>query len=368
MSDAPLDTVELVEQLVRRAFAARASDLHFEPSDTGLRVRLRVDSVLRDLETLPGGVAPNIVARLKVLSGLLTYRTDAPQEGAIPAGKSGWPGDVRVATFPTVRGERVVLRILTHARRLLRLEELGHDPQIIARLRRRLAEPQGLLLVCGPAGSGKTTTLFALLAELLAQRSGTSILTVEDPVELRLNGVTQVQIDPARGLTYPVALRSLLRQDPQVLMIGEVRDAETAQIAVEAALTGHMLLTTMHSGSPAEAILRLREMGLPAYQITSTLRGVLAQRLVRTICAACGGDAAQRNCTACGGIGFAGRAAIGQWCEMTPELRAAVAREADVSELERQTGDATLNDDAERLIAVGRTTRDEVQRVLGAAK
>lgn len=365
MVDPALGTVDLVERLVQQAFAARASDLHFEPADDRLRVRMRVDSLLHDLEILPPGVAPNIVARLKVLSGLLTYRTDLPQEGSIPAARSNWPGDVRVATFPTVRGERIVLRLLTHTHRLLRLDELGHDPRLVERLQQRLREPQGLLVICGPAGSGKTTTLFALLQQLLRERPGTSILAVEDPVELRLDGVTQVQIEPARGMTYPVALRSLLRQDPQVLMIGEVRDAETAQIAVEAALTGHLLLTTMHSGSPAEAILRLREMGLPAYQVTSTLRGVLAQRLVRTVCPTCRGGPTKTDCPLCVGTGYAGRAAIGQLVEMTAELRTAIAREADVQELENLLGDGSLRRDAERLIAAGQTTADEVRRVLG---
>jgi len=367
VSESPVEgVVQLVEQLIRRAFDARASDVHFEPGDEELRVRVRVDALLEDVETLPRTIAPNVVARLKVLGGLLTYRSDVPQEGAISATRSGLPGDIRVATFPTIRGERVVLRLMAHARQRLTLDDLGHDPQLIERLKQALQLPQGLIVVCGPAGSGKTTTLYAMLDHLLEQRPQASVLAVEDPVEIRLDGVTQVQIEPARGLTYPVALRSLLRQDPEVLMIGEVRDAETAGIVIEAALTGHLLLSTMHSGSPAEAIVRLREMGLPAYQITSTLQGVLAQRLLRTICPACDPESPRPTCPHCLGSGFAGRAAIGHFVEITAGLRQAILDEADAATLEsRNLTPGSLRDDAERLVQAGRTARAEVRRVLG---
>ena len=369
--------VELVESLLRQAFDAGASDVHFEPTDEALRVRFRVDALLHDVESLPATIGPNVAARLKVLANLLTYRTDLPQEGGISASEAGLPGDIRVATFPTVRGERVVLRLMTLARRLLKLGELGHDPALIARLEQHLAHPQGLLLVCGPAGSGKTTTLFAMLEHILTQRPGTSILAVEDPVELRLDGVTQIQIEPARGLTYPVALRSLLRQDPQVLMIGEVRDVETAQIILQAALTGHLLLSTVHSGSAPETIVRLREMGLPAYQITSTLRGILTQRLVRTRCGLCGDGASgektspdaaddDKPCARCLGTGFAGRCAIGQLVDMTPALRSAIMADADADGLAEAIGETRwLHADADRLIKARRTSEEEVRRVLG---
>jgi general secretion pathway protein E len=367
VSEPPIQgVVKLVDKLIRQAFDARASDVHVEPGDDAFRVRFRVDALLQDIQTLPRTIAPNVVARLKVLGGLLTYRTDVPQEGAIPASKSGLPGDIRVATFPTIRGERVVLRLMAHAQRLLALDHLGHDPQLVERLRHALDLPQGLIIVCGPAGSGKTTTLYAMLDHLQKQRPGTSILAVEDPVEIQLDGVTQIQIEPARGLTYPVALRSLLRQDPEVLMIGEVRDAETAGIVVEAALTGHLLLSTMHSGSPAEAIVRLREMGLPAYQVTSTLQGVLAQRLLRTVCPACDVASPARDCPHCLGTGYAGRTAVGNFVEITPQLREAVLNEADVATLSRpELCPGSLRQDADRLLQSGRTTLAEVRRVLG---
>jgi general secretion pathway protein E len=367
MSEAQrVDVVTLVDGLIRRAIDARASDVHFEPGDSLMRVRYRVDALLHNVETLPAGIAPNVVARLKVLAGLLTYRTDVPQEGSIPPAPGGFPRDIRVATFPTVRGERVVLRLLSEASQVLTLDQLGHRPELVAQLRELSAAPQGLVLVCGPAGSGKTTTLYALMQAIMTQRPGTSILAIEDPVEIRLDGVTQIQIEPDRGLSYPVALRSLLRQDPQVLMIGEIRDAETAQIISEAALTGHLLLSSLHSGSPGEAIVRLREMGVPAYQITSTVTGVLSQRLLRTRCQACPPDQPQSECPRCLGSGYAGRTAIGQCVPMTPALREAILAGADATALGRpKLCPGTLQDDAKRLLDAGQTTADEIRRVLG---
>jgi general secretion pathway protein E len=359
--------VELVNDLIRRAVAARASDVHFEPGADELRVRFRVDALLQDVETLPTAIAPNVVARLKVMAGLLTYRSDIPQEGSIAPDSAIAPFDIRVATFPTIRGERVVLRLLAQNVRLRALAELGHDAALLAQLKRLLCLPQGLLIVCGPAGNGKTTTLCAMLQEILAARPGLSVLAVEDPVEIRLDGVTQIEVAPERGLTYAVALRSLLRQDPQVLMIGEVRDAETARLVVEAALTGHLLLTSMHSGSPGEALVRLREMGIPPYQLTSTVRAILAQRLVRTVCAACAAGSPRRECPHCLGTGYAGRSAIGHLVEMSPALRQAVLDGADVVALSRpENSPGSLSADAERLVAAGRTTPEEVRRVLGA--
>ncbi len=360
--------VDLVNDVIRRAIAARASDVHFDPGETAMRVRFRVDGLLRDVEELPTAIGPNVVARLKVLAGLLTYRSDVPQEGGIDHATTGFPGDMRVATFPTIRGERVVLRLMAQAHRFLRLDDLGHDPTLVARITRRLALPQGLILVCGPAGSGKTTTLAAMLEYILRQRPGVSIISVEDPVEIRLDGVTQVEIETARGLTYPVALRSLLRQDPQVLMIGEVRDATVAEIIVEVALTGHLVLSTMHSGSAAEAIVRLREMGVPAYQITSTLQGVLSQRLLRTVAeprAPHADDEPSRQIPPTERR-YVGRTAVGHFVEMTLGLRQAILDGADVAQLSApEHCPGSLRDDAQRLLQAGRTTPEEVQRVLG---
>lgn len=335
--------VELVDGLIRQAIDARASDVHLEPEDDGLCVRFRVDGLLHEIQRLPPVLKPNVVARLKVMGGMLTYRSDIPQEGSIDRAKSSYPCDIRVASFPTVRGERVVLRLMAHAHQLLELEELGFDAALTSRLKQHLLVPQGLLVVCGPAGSGKTTTLYALLDYIQRQSSSTSIIAVEDPVEIRSSGITQIQVQPERGLTYPIVLRSLLRQDPQVLMIGEVRDAETAHIVVEAALTGHLLLTTIHSGSPAEAIVRLREMGVPAYQLTSTLRGVLAQRLLRTRSPAALAEQV-------GGGEYVGRTACGHFVELMPALRQAILDHADAATLsDPAICSGSLAEDAQRL-------------------
>jgi general secretion pathway protein E len=299
-----------------------------------------------------------------VFAGLLTYRSDIPQEGTIAPDAGVVPLAIRVATFPTVRGERVVLRLLDERAHFRTLDELGHAPDLVAQLRRLLAAPQGLLVVCGPAGSGKTTTLAALLQEVLRTRPGLSVLSLEDPVELRIDGVTQIEVAPERGLTYPVALRSLLRQDPQVLMIGEVRDADTAHLVIEAALTGHLLLTTLHSSAPAEALVRLREMGIPPYQLTSTVQAVVAQRLLRTTCAACPPAAPQADCPHCLGSGYAGRTCIAQLATMTPELRQGVLAGLDATDLAALCP-GSLRAAAERVLAAGRTTAAELERVLG---
>lgn len=346
--------VELVDGLLRRAIDAGASDVHLDPDDNGLRVRFRIDGILESVEHLPLAIAPNVIARLKVMSGLLTYSSDTPQEGAISGEAAGIDSDVRVSTFPTVSGERAVLRLLANARRLLELHQLGHANATIERVTAMLARPQGLIIVCGPAGSGKSTTLYAMLRHLAKTRPEASLISVEDPVELRLDGVTQVQIQPARGLTYPVALRSLLRQDPQVVMIGEVRDAAVAETIIDAALTGHVVLTSMHSGTVPEAIIRLRDMGIPPYQLTSAIQCILAQRLVRRIIA----DQPPR---------LGGRIAVGHLVEMNEPLRKAILDGADAHRLSLPDCCAgSLRDDAQRHLTNSLTTIDEVQRVVGA--
>lgn len=345
----PEGVVELVDQLLRRAHEAGASDVHLDPQPQGLRVRLRVDGVLTEGDRLPAAIAPNVIARLKVLSGLLTYNSDSPQEGAIDR-RAGLPCEVRVSTFPTINGERAVLRLMATSRRLLTLDELGHAADEVDRIRRLLRRPQGLIVVCGPAGSGKTTTLYAMLDYVRAESPGKSIITLEDPVESRIEGITQVQVQPARGMTYGVALRSLLRQDPQVLMIGEVRDAEVAELVVDAALSGHLILTTLHSGSCVEAIIRLRDMGIPAYQLTSTLQAVWAQRVVR------------RRALE----GYAGRTAVGHLVEMTDPLRAAILAGGDKQSLSAaDCCPGSLRAAAARLLAEQVTTQEELDRVLG---
>jgi type II secretory ATPase GspE/PulE/Tfp pilus assembly ATPase PilB-like protein len=300
---APLttDASTLVQQLFHRALALQASDIHFEPMDDpeiGLLVRVRLDGLLHDVERIPRSVADSVIGRLKVVAGLLTYRIDIPQEGSLqlphPDAQVARPGknpiadghfspqvQLRVATFPTIRGERIVVRIFSDSTDEQQLDDLGFDHTQIARLKAAVESPAGMILLTGPAGAGKTTTLYALLRHLRDRHPQRSIITVEDPVEQRLDRVTQIQINPHGQLDYEVCMRSLLRQDPQVLLIGEIRDARTAAVAIDAALTGHLILTTVHGGDPAEAVVRLLEMGIPAYQVVSAVTLVGAQRLLR---------------------------------------------------------------------------------------
>jgi type II secretory ATPase GspE/PulE/Tfp pilus assembly ATPase PilB-like protein len=369
------DVVGIVDELLHQAVAAGASDIHFEPTGADLKVKYRLDGVLSPVESLPAAVAENTIARLKVLGGLLTYRNDIPQEGRLELnGKaSDQVTDVRLAVFPTIYGQRAVVRLFYRHEELLELEHLGLEARIESGLKAIAAQNQGVLLVTGPAGSGKSTTLAALLRHIARVLPGKSIVTLEDPVEIRVEGVTQVPITPHGQMTFPTALRSLLRQDPQVLMIGEIRDAETAHIAIEAGLTGHLLMSTMHSGTPAGALLRLLEMGIEPYQVTSSISAVVSQRLVRKLCERCKRRAGNEGfepvgCPACLGTGFRGRTLIAEMVRLDSELRKAVLAKADLDQLEgllKTKGHATLFTDGQRLVETGITTRAELQTACG---
>ncbi|MCH8150112.1 MAG: Flp pilus assembly complex ATPase component TadA [Planctomycetes bacterium] len=259
-TEARHDVRALVEGILNRGLTSGASDLHFEPTDRGMCVRARVDGQLVDFESIPDDLAENVVSRLKILASLLTYRVDIPQEGSFRFSPSS-PGDdeapdLRVATFPTIRGERAVVRVFRAQASLQLLDSLGLAEEQVAVLSRAVARPVGLIVLSGPAGSGKTTTLYALLRTLRDKHPQRSVITLEDPVEQRIDGVTQIQVNPHGELSYQRCMRSLLRQDPQVLLLGEVRDSQTASLAIEAALTGHLILTSVHSGYPAETIVR----------------------------------------------------------------------------------------------------------------
>jgi general secretion pathway protein E len=359
--------VQLVDALLTRAIARRASDVHFEPSEGGMWVRYRLDGLLQEMDRLPAGLAENVIARLKVLAGLLTYRMDIPQEGAFQALghlTGGLPPiDVRVATFPTVRGERAVVRLMYSVGQVSGLDDLGFSDAVVTEFRKVAEQPHGLILVTGPAGSGKSTTLYALARHILAATSGRSVVSLEDPVEQRVSGMAQIQIQPHGELDYVRAMRSLLRQDVQVLLVGEIRDAQTGHVVVEAALTGHLIMSTMHSGDPAEAIVRLLEMGIEPYQLVGALSVVFSQRLVRVVCQACGG----RGCEACADTGYSGRTACGQLVVMDELLREAILSRRSAGELRQMisSGRPDLGEDARRLVDRGRTTVDEVRRVLG---
>lgn len=369
------DTVSLIDDLLRRAVEVGASDIHFEPTAGELLVKYRLDGVLNVVERLPKVIASNCIARLKVLGGLLTYRTDIPQEGRIEVSAEGnaLVTDQRLAIFPTIHGQRAVVRLFYQDERRQDLEALGFGEAIVHQLRRFAAQSQGLLLLTGPAGSGKSTTLAALMRYILKTTPGRSVVTLEDPVEIRIEGATQVEITPHGELTFPTALRSLLRQDPQCLMIGEIRDAETARIAIEASLTGHLLSTTMHSGSPAGALLRLLDMGLEPYQITSSVGSVLNQRLIRRLCDHCkepiqDSECRAVGCDACLSTGFKGRVLVAEMIGLDSPLRRAILDKADLEDIESllaARGHQSMLGHAEQLITEGVTSRQEVNLTFG---
>jgi general secretion pathway protein E len=381
-SDAPV--IRLVQRLIDQAVAARASDIHLESSERALHVRLRMDGLLREIETHSRDVAAAVVSRVKVMAGLNIAERRLPQDGRIRVSIQGKDVDFRVATSPTLHGESVVLRILDRQDVALDFAALGFDTELKNILREAIDRPYGIALVTGPTGSGKTTTLYAALKEI--NTPDKKILTVEDPVEYTLEGVNQVPIRPQIGLTFAQALRAFLRQDPDVLMVGEIRDRETAEIAIQAALTGHLLLSTLHTNTAAAAITRLLDMGIDDYLLTSTLHVVIGQRLVRRLCSQCREaytplpETMERfelrvtnlptwyrakGCHACQGSGFKGRTAIIEAMKMTDAVRAKVLERADAHDIEKVAvagGMRTMVRHGIARVDAGVTTVEEVLR------
>jgi len=366
---------DLVSLLIRQAVDARASDIHLEPTEGHVAVRLRIDGVLQQVATLDAGLRPNLVARVKVMSNLVTYRTDVPQEGRIEGGVHGAPVDLRVSTFPTIHGEKVVIRIFDPRKRTFEIAELGMSDAVRQTFERHISRPQGLILLTGPSGSGKTTTIYSAL-RVIADRGQfrKNIVTIEDPVEHAIPGVTQTQINSAVGLTFARCLRSLLRQDPEVIMVGEIRDSETAKIAVEAGLTGHLVLSTIHSGTACGVFHRLLEMDVEPYLVTSSVALVLAQRLVRVLCPKCRVPAEAgfqpRGCPECLHTGYQGRTLLAELLTPSDDIKTAILTRADASSLlslARKSGMRTLSEEGVELVKRGVTSQDELRRVLGEA-
>ena len=391
ISDAPL--VRLVNALIYQAAEDGASDVHVEPQEDCLLVRFRIDGVLQEVQRIPKRLSNGVTTRLKVLAKLDIAERRKPQDGRISlsAAAVGRMVDVRVATLPTVEGESVVMRLLDKSRRAPTLEELGLSEEMRTTLRELVRRPTGAVLVTGPTGSGKTTTLYAALAEI--NRPEINIITVEDPVEYRTAGVNQVQINQRAGLTFAAALRSILRSDPDVVMVGEIRDSETAKISIEAALTGHLVLSTLHTNDAPSTITRLNEMGVEPFLTGAAVSAVLAQRLARKLCSHCcelyspsveellqarvSPDVAasqdgigfyrKRGCPRCGQTGYRGRIGIYQLLIMTEEVESLAVQKATREEIEREAisaGMRTLWDDGLAKVAAGLTSLEELARVV----
>lgn len=355
--------VRLVEEILRSAVRSRASDVHFEPFEGEFRVRSRVDGTLREHTVLPVAHSPPVISRLKVMAGLNIAERRVPQDGRIRFAVDGRAVDLRVSTLPTQAGESVVLRVLDQSAVPRSLPDLGLPAATEAGLRAVIRRPHGILLVTGPTGSGKTTTLYSCLRILNSVER--KVLTAEDPVEYEIDGVMQLPVNAAIGLTFATALRAFLRQDPDVLMVGEIRDLETARVAVQAALTGHLVLSTLHTTDAAGAITRLVDMGVEPYLVCATLEAVLAQRLVRCVCPVCA--AAARGCEACGGTGYRGRTGVFEWLRLTGSMRERVMENAaavDLTEFAVARGMQTLRTAGRELVARGRTTPEELARNL----
>jgi len=352
--------IELVNLLIERALARRASDVHVEPGEEGLRVRARIDGVLAPLFDIPSEAAGAVVSRIKIMAGLDIAVRLRPQDGRASAAGTDGSVALRVSTLPALGGEKVVIRLLRGGAAAPGLDDLGMDSETRTRIGLMLAQPHGVLLVTGPTGSGKTTTLYGMLASLDRRRR--NIITLEDPVEYRLPGVTQVQVHARAGLGFADALRAVLRQDPDVIMVGELRDKESAGIALSAALTGHLVLATLHTNDAPTAATRLCELGMPPYLVAGTLLGVIAQRLTRCICRQCGGC----GCQACD-AGLHGRTGIYEVLVADDAIRARILRRAPAHVIRaaaRSGGMRTLGADARRLVEEGVTREDEVAPLL----
>ncbi len=387
---------DIVRLILSEARKGRASDVHLVPSESALMMQWRVDGVLHAVAGFDRELATRIIARLKVISGLLTYRTDVPQEGRVAREHS--PTEVRVTTFPTLHGEKAAIRMFAENDQLQRLGQLGLPDTVRSRLLEHLGATAGVILLTGPSGSGKTTTVYACLREIIAQSGGSRcIMTLEDPIEVAVDGATQSQVRPSAGFDLATGLRSLMRQDPDVILVGEIRDPQTAEAAFQAALTGHLVLTTFHAGSAAEALTRLLDMQIEPYLLRSGLRSVICQRLLRRRCEHCGSPTRSEpglnekcekvaegtdkfrlaetpgsTCGHCGSTGYSGRMVLAEMLDPDlPEIARGILQRTDARQLAtlaESAGMETLQQAAVKAIAAGLTSHEEVLRVLGSLK
>lgn len=382
--------IKVVECLVACAFSARASDIHLDPDQGTLKVRYRIDGVLKDAHVIPQNLRDEVISRIKILCGLRTDEHQAPQDGRFRIQGGVCPVDVRVSICPTYYGENAVLRLLAEQKDDYSLAALGFSEENQKKLAKAIEKPHGMILVTGPTGSGKTTTLYTLIKML--NTSDRSIITIEDPVEYSIGGINQIQVNTFTGLTFASGLRSILRQDPNIIMVGEIRDADTAGLAVNAALTGHLVLSTLHTNDAPTTLPRLLDMRVEPYLIASTVNVVVAQRLVRRICPECKEERkptkaelqslseivsasvlavhptlyAGKGCEACGGTGYAGRIGIHEVIEMSDAVRDAILRKAPSNELRAvalERGMVPMVVDGFEKAKAGLTTVDEILRV-----
>jgi type IV pilus assembly protein PilB len=387
VEDAPI--VKFVNLLITQAIQDRASDIHIEPTERDLRVRFRIDGVLHEIMRSPKNIQSGVISRLKIMAEINIAERRIPQDGRLSVTTNGKKIDLRVATLPCVWGEKVVMRVLDNSTAMLKLSDLGFADDNYERYAQSFTKPYGMMLVTGPTGSGKSTTLYATLN--IVSRPEINVITVEDPVEYRIPGINQVQTNPKAGLTFASALRSILRSDPDVVLIGEVRDHETAQIAIEAALTGHLVLSTLHTNDAPSAITRLTEMGVEPFLVGSALDCVLAQRLARRLCTKCreaytpepdtlmaarfpwhdGMDLPTIyravGCSACSKTGYRGRLALHEVMPISEEIERLTVERAsavEIGRVAREQGMATLRDDGMAKVMAGVTTLEEILRVV----
>ena len=378
--------IQLVDRILAEGIQSRASDIHLEPEETGISVRYRIDGVLRQVMVLPKPAGVPLVSRVKIMAQLDIADRLRPQDGRARVAVSGNRVDLRVSTLPASQGEKVVIRILDQRSTILSLDSLGLLPDEMTRIQELLQAREGIVLVTGPTGSGKTTTLYSMLRAV--QGRGVNIVTVEDPVEYRLQGIVQVQVNEKAGLTFPAALRSILRQDPDVILVGEIRDKETAMIAIQASLTGHLVLSTLHTNDAASSVTRLVDIGVESYKIAAALKGVVAQRLMRRLCPSCRelaiGEVPDRlkkffpeqgtlyravGCTECSMTGFRGRLAIEEVLQATDEVERRIAGNESVERINdaaREGGMRSLWESGVQHVRQGETTIEELLRVLEA--
>lgn len=379
-----MQAADIVENIFSKAITFHASDIHIEPLDIKTRVRLRIDGLLRPIEYIPAARHNSVISRIKVLCGMDIAEKRVPQDGRLEITREGRCIDLRISTLPTIRGEKIVIRVLDKERTLFSLNQLDFSEENLKLYQSMYKTARGIVLITGPTGSGKSTTLYATLNELNTQEQ--NIITIEDPVEYKIAGINQVAVNPKTGLTFAKGLRAIVRQDPNIIMVGEIRDVETAQIAIQSALTGHLVLSTLHTNSAAGAVTRLLDMGIEPFLLASTVRGVVAQRLVRKICPHCCKQyeaedweknflhvPAERElllqrgegCEKCGFTGYKGRMAVQEVLPITEQITGLILHqdsEAMIQETARQHGFISLKQDGIDKVMAGYTTVAELIR------